>query len=236
MQLNFVRDDDLEGDANGVDYNNNELGNSYKKYINDDDEMKSEVDREDSSDLDSQNDDDKSDNDDENKDRDEGDYYYFNEDERKENLSGVKNFNIYSEIQAALIKDNTTLPEDDNEPLYKKEDVITSETTKGNFARRVHAFCKTYRLTAIAEHDLLIVINESFPHANLPIKISDDKDDKDNYKSTVSKYVEGQSLVEELKSLYNGQEFIVNGISYFIQAIHILHLIDTKAFEHTFKI
>jgi hypothetical protein len=33
-----------------------------------------------------------------------------------------------------------------------------------------------------------------------------------------------------------GQEFIVNSVSCFIQAIHILHLIDTKAIEHTFKI
>jgi hypothetical protein len=54
---------------------------------------------------------------------------------------------------------------------------------------------------------------------------------------TESKCAVGQCLVEDLKHLYIGQEFIVNSVSCFIQAIHILHLIDTKAIiEHTFKI
>jgi len=187
-----------------ADDNNNEHDNSNNNYIDDDDEMKNEVDREDNSDPDSQNDDDKGYNDDENKDRDEGDYYYFNEGERKENLSGVKNFNVNNEILAALLKANTPLPSDDNELLYKKEDVITSRTTKGNFARRIHAFCKTYRLTAIAEHDMLIIINDSFPHANLPIKKSEDKDDNDNFKSTVSKYIVGQSCLLNFDACKNG--------------------------------
>jgi hypothetical protein len=93
---------------------------------------------------------------------DPSDYYYFNEGERKEILSGVKNFNINNEILAALIKANTPLPSDDNELLYNKKDVITSRTIKGNFERSVHV-----RLTAIAKHDMLIIINVGIPHANL---------------------------------------------------------------------